>query len=91
MKTITASERDIILDVTGEGLTALPAAVLEKDLLVTEILDRMRSLDTGSMMLVFCGGTSLSKAHGLLERMSEDIDFKVIVPEGLSRNEKAKD
>lgn len=35
--------------------------------------------------LVFAGGTCLSKAHGLVERMSEDIDIKVIldeIPEG---------
>lgn len=35
--------------------------------------------------LVFSGGTCLSKAHGLIERMSEDIDIKLMldeVPEG---------
>lgn len=35
--------------------------------------------------LVFAGGTCLSKAHGLIERMSEDIDIKIVlepVPEG---------
>ena len=55
MKTITARDRDLILDVTGEGLTSLPAAVLEKDLLITEILQRMTEMDTGAMKLVFCG------------------------------------
>lgn len=90
MKTITAPERDLILDVTGEGVTPLPAAVLEKDLLITEILHRMADMDTGEMAFVFCGGTCLSKAHGMIERMSEDIDFKVVVPEGLSRSVKNK-
>ena len=35
--------------------------------------------------LIFAGGTSLSKARGLIERMSEDIDLKIVldpVPEG---------
>jgi hypothetical protein len=35
--------------------------------------------------LIFAGGTCLSKGHGLIERMSEDIDIKVMleeVPEG---------
>ncbi len=35
--------------------------------------------------LIFAGGTCLSKAYGLIERMSEDIDIKVMledVPEG---------
>lgn len=33
-----------------------------------------------SYSLVFSGGTSLSKAHGLIERFSEDIDFRLILP-----------
>lgn len=35
--------------------------------------------------LIFAGGTCLSKAHGLIERMSEDIDIKVdleAIPDG---------
>jgi hypothetical protein len=39
---------------------------------------RGRQIDVGST-LVFAGGTCLSKAHGLIERMSEDIDIKVIL------------
>ena len=31
------------------------------------------------IQLVFAGGTCLSKAHGLISRMSEDIDIKVIL------------
>lgn len=31
------------------------------------------------IQLVFAGGTCLSKAHGLIDRMSEDIDIKVLV------------
>lgn len=34
--------------------------------------------DTG-VQLVFAGGTCLSKAHGLINRMSEDIDIKVVL------------
>lgn len=40
---------------------------------------------TVATRLVFAGGTCLSKAHGLIERMSEDIDIKVCldgVPDG---------
>lgn len=28
--------------------------------------------------MVFCGGTCLAKAHKIVQRMSEDIDFKII-------------
>lgn len=31
------------------------------------------------IQLVFAGGTCLSKAHGLIDRMSEDIDIKVVM------------
>lgn len=34
--------------------------------------------DTG-IKLVFAGGTCLSKAHGLINRMSEDVDIKVVL------------
>jgi len=73
MRTITTDERQLILDVTGEGLTPLPAAALEKD-----------------VQLIFCGGTCLSKAYGLIGRMSEDIDFKVVLPTGISRSQKSR-
>lgn len=38
MKTITAHEHDLILDVRNEGLTSLPPGIFEKDLLITEVL-----------------------------------------------------
>jgi hypothetical protein len=34
-----------------------------------------------SAHLIFAGGTCLSKAYGLIERMSEDIDIKVVLDE----------
>lgn len=90
MRTITAHERNLILDVTGEGLTPLPAAALEKDIHVTRVLQKMTHIEAEEIGLVFCGGTCLSKAHGLIERMSEDIDFKLVVSEGLSRSQKSR-
>jgi predicted nucleotidyltransferase component of viral defense system len=32
--------------------------------------------------VIFSGGTALSKAYRLLQRFSEDTDFRVIAPEG---------
>ncbi|MEE4149858.1 nucleotidyl transferase AbiEii/AbiGii toxin family protein [Pseudomonas viridiflava] len=43
-----------------------------------------QTVDVATRM-VFAGGTCLSKAYGLIERMSEDIDIKVVLespPEG---------
>lgn len=54
---------------------ALAPAVVEKDFWVCCTLDHLfhRTGFAGSM--VFKGGTSLSKAFGLIERFSEDIDL----------------
>lgn len=90
MKTITNQEHDWILAARSEGLTSLPPGVFEKDLLVTQVLHTIASADSGGIQLVFCGGTCLAKAHGLIQRMSEDIDFKLIVPEGLSRSARSR-
>lgn len=62
------AERDV------GGLTA---AILEKDIHVTEALHALFRIDHPRVGFVFCGGTSLSKAYGLIERMSEDVDLKV--------------
>jgi len=90
MKTITAQEHDLILAVRNEGLTELPPGVLEKDLLLTEVLQAINTADKDGIGLVFCVGTCLSKAHGLIDSMSEDIDFKLVVPTGLSRSARSR-
>lgn len=90
MKTITTQEHDWIEDVIGEGLTSLAEAILEKDLLLTQVLRLIAQTDNDGIQLVFCGGTCLSKAHRLIQRMSEDVDFKLVVPEGLSRTARSK-
>ena len=90
MKTITTQEHESITDAIGEGLTTLAEAIIEKDLLLTEVLQSIQTTDRDEIGLVFCGGTCLSKAHGLIDRMSEDIDFKLVVPEGLSRSARSR-
>lgn len=52
------------------------------------IIAALISVNTSAMRLVFSGGTSLSKGFGLIQRFSEDLDFKVILPEtGFNRDE----
>ncbi|NCA17866.1 MAG: hypothetical protein EBS90_12625, partial [Betaproteobacteria bacterium] len=68
MKEISAYERDLILAVTGEGRSPLPAGVLEKDLVVTAVLRSLARFQ-GNTQLVFCGGTCLAKAHRRVQRM----------------------
>eukprot|EP01030_Chromulinospumella_sphaerica_P003550 gene3550-3473_t len=80
----------ISTDVIGEGLTSLAEAILEKDLILTQAIRHIAHTDNDGIQLVFCGGTCLSKAHRLIERMSEDVDFKLVVPDGLSRTARSK-
>ena len=54
--------------------TGLPAAAAEKDWWVVRTLDIIFNMDISSHT-VFKGGTSLSKAWGLIDRFSEDIDL----------------
>ena len=63
--------------------SGIPAAHLEKDFWVTEVLRgaAAASASTGCSV-IFKGGTSLSKAHRLIQRFSEDIDLIVVMPQG---------
>jgi len=60
----------------------LPLADVEKDVWVVELLRSIaRPVDGG--LLIFKGGTSLSKAYGIIERFSEDVDVLLAPAEGL--------
>ncbi|WP_324809892.1 nucleotidyl transferase AbiEii/AbiGii toxin family protein [Ralstonia pickettii] len=61
------------------GPGGITAGLLEKDEHLTETLRALFALRPDGVQLVLCGGTSLSKAHRLIERMSEDADLKVVV------------
>ena len=61
----------------------IPAVHVEKDYWVTRVLKRLHESDYRDAV-VFKGGTSLSKAHRLIERFSEDIDLALRRDEGLS-------
>ncbi|MDA8429608.1 MAG: nucleotidyl transferase AbiEii/AbiGii toxin family protein [Geobacteraceae bacterium] len=50
-------------------------AIVEKDFWVTWTLDKLFAHPDLSQILMFKGGTSLSKVFGLIERFSEDIDL----------------
>ncbi len=60
---------------------AIDPAMVEKDWYVTQVLAFMANLNLPGYKIVFSGGTSLSKAHGLIKRFSEDVDFKVLTNE----------
>lgn len=63
MKTISSEQKDLIDALVAEGLAGnLSAAVLEKDVHVTDALHALSELQHPHVRFVFCGGTSLSKA-----------------------------
>jgi len=75
-------DRQLIQRIAG----ALPTAevLVEKDWYIVRAIGIIASLDHGGATPVFSGGTSLSKGWGLIKRFSEDIDFKVMMPEAAS-------
>jgi predicted nucleotidyltransferase component of viral defense system len=55
----------------------LTGAVIEKDYYVTQVIHALSDIQNEYFRLVFAGGTCLAKAHRIVDRMSEDIDFKI--------------
>lgn len=51
-------------------------AYVEKDWYAVQVLNALSQFSHDTITTLFTGGTSLSKAHGLLERFSEDLDFR---------------
>lgn len=77
--------RDVI-QITAEKLR-LPEVIVEKDYYVTMILGILANV---GYPLVFKGGTSLSKAFGVIDRFSEDIDITFSEHLGKSRRKHLK-
>ncbi|MCM1540838.1 MAG: nucleotidyl transferase AbiEii/AbiGii toxin family protein [Blautia sp.] len=67
--------------------TGVAADIVEKDYYVTMIL---RILSTAKYTVVFKGGTSLSKAFGVIDRFSEDIDITFMEYLGDKRRKRLK-
>jgi len=62
-------------------------ALIEKDWHVVRAIGTLATLDHGYARPVFSGGTSLSVGWGLIKRFSEDIDFKVAMPEAATSSQ----
>ena len=57
--------------------TGIDPAFIEKDWHAVSVLTALSSIQHNNITPIFSGGTSLSKAHGLIKRFSEDLDFRV--------------
>ena len=58
-------------------------AAVEKDWHVIRALRAITAVDSDPFRLVFAGGTCLARAHKLVHRMSEDVDFKIVPLNGV--------
>lgn len=52
--------------------------LVEKDLHVVRSIAALATVDVAPFDLVFGGGTALARAHRIIRRMSEDVDFKIV-------------
>lgn len=71
---LSAQQRSELFSETATAKGTTPA-VVEKDFWVTWVLFRLFHESDLANLLMFKGGTSLSKAYNLIERFSEDIDL----------------
>lgn len=70
-------DRQTLLEV--QEYFGLPsAALVEKDWHVVQALAAIHDATSDGLTLAFGGGTALGRAYGLLQRMSEDIDLRVV-------------
>ncbi|MFQ2238216.1 nucleotidyl transferase AbiEii/AbiGii toxin family protein [Aeromonas dhakensis] len=72
------SDRTIFADVSDIFELSNPA-IVEKDYYVVQLLKLMSPLTFECHNMVFSGGTALAKANIKLQRMSEDVDIKLVV------------
>lgn len=82
MKKLDQGTAERISDLINDLELSISDYALEKDFMVSEALGALASMRSEEFDLIFCGGTCLSKAYGILERFSEDIDIKVVTKPG---------
>lgn len=72
------------------GLPSL--ALVQKDWHVVRAMRAVVATDATPFRLIFSGGTCLARAHRLVDRMSEDVDFKIVAddPTPMSANQRRK-
>lgn len=69
----------ILVETIASDIGVNPSFI-EKDWYAMQIMSTLITVKNLGIQLVFSGGTSLSKGFGLIQRFSEDLDFKVILP-----------
>ena len=89
MKTVlnlSQEQRNTIFEVTAREMHVRPI-IIEKDFWVCVILNYLFNESKFKDVLIFKGGTSLSKCYGVIKRFSEDVDL-IIKWDALGFNDK---
>jgi hypothetical protein len=81
-------DKDVVEYLSRER--GIDPAFIEKDWHAVRVLKELSGFSEDQVVLIFTGGTSLSKAHGLLKRFSEDLDFRVKFQQSFSSNNQLK-
>lgn len=76
-KLLTQKQLKELVLLTAETLRIQYPSIIEKDYYVTSVINSLSSIENEYFRLIFAGGTCLAKAHRIVKRMSEDIDFKI--------------
>lgn len=73
-------------------IKGISAAFIEKDWFVTQVIQLISAISYEDYTIVFTGGTALSKAYSLINRFSEDVDFRISAPnlELVSKTQQSK-
>jgi predicted nucleotidyltransferase component of viral defense system len=72
---------DALVSETTNILNLGHPSIVEKDFHLTRAIHVMSDFNNDYFTLVFQGGTALAKAHRIVERMSEDCDFRIHLTE----------
>ena len=79
--------KDACIDV-ADALNLPHPGLVEKDFHVVRALRALNGIADKNSHLVFGGGTSLCRAYRLIERMSEDIDLRIVSANPLTNSER---
>lgn len=79
---------ELINDIAVE--VGVEPAFIEKDWYAVQAIKTIAGYNYGDIKAVFAGGTCLSKGYDLIQRFSEDIDFRIDILKSPNRNQRRK-
>jgi hypothetical protein len=81
MKGLENKDLDSIQKLAAANSLPLAADMIEKDILVADAVRAICAAGNAcGAQIIFGGGTSLSQAQQVIQRMSEDADFRIVLP-----------